>query len=63
LIQNNYKVIFLKQIISPAQEDGLRRLYFSEYKRLTRAGEAGPFAAMMANRAQMVERNKLLRRA
>ena len=51
----------MNQAISQSQEDGLRRLYFSEYHRLTMAGEAGPYAAMMANRAQLVERNRFLR--
>jgi hypothetical protein len=45
--------------ISPAQEAGLTRLYFSEYRKRVRAGDHEPFAAMMANRAVLVERNRI----
>ena len=34
-------------------------MYFSEYKRLIKAGEQAPFAAMMADLAQLAERNRI----
>jgi len=42
-----------------SQEADLRRLYFSEYKKRIKAGEHAPFAAMMADRAQLIERNRI----
>jgi hypothetical protein len=49
-----------KYNFTPQQKAGLERVYFDEYKRLTKAGEAGPFASMMAARLQLVERNKMI---
>jgi len=49
----------MRRHISPAQEADLRRLYFSEYKKRIKAGEHSPFAAMMADRAQLIERNRI----
>ena len=46
--------------ILPSQEADLRRLYFSEYKKLIKAGEQAPFAAMMADLTQLKERNRIL---
>ncbi|MFA5458274.1 MAG: hypothetical protein WC261_11660 [Synergistaceae bacterium] len=45
--------------ILPSQEADLRRLYFSEYKKLIKAGEHPPFAAAMADLAQLKERNRI----
>lgn len=45
--------------ILPSQEADLRRLYFSEYKRLIKAGEQAPFAGMMADLTQLKERNRI----
>jgi|GEM_PF-2769840 hypothetical protein len=49
-----------KVYILPSQEADLRRLYFSEYKRRIKAGDLPPFAATMADRAQLIERNRIL---
>jgi hypothetical protein len=49
----------MRRHISPAQEADLRRLYFSEYKKRIKAGEHSPFAAMMADLAQLAERNRI----
>jgi hypothetical protein len=45
--------------ILPSQEADLQRLYFSEFKRLIKAGEQGPFAATMAGLAQLKEWNRI----
>ena len=49
----------MRRHISPAQEADLRRLYFSEYKKRIKAGEHSPFAAMMADLAQLAVRNRI----
>jgi hypothetical protein len=49
----------MRRHILPAQEADLRRLYFSEYKKRIKAGEHSPFAAMMADLAQLAERNRI----
>jgi len=49
----------MRRHISQAQEADLRRLYFSEYKKLVKAGEHPPFAATMAGLAQLKEWNRI----
>ena len=49
----------MRRHISQAQEADLRRLYFSEYKKLIKAGEQAPFAGMMADLTQLKERNRI----
>ena len=49
----------MRRHISQAQEADLRRLYFSEYKKLVKAGEHPPFAAMMADLARLKEWNRI----
>ncbi len=45
--------------ILPSQEADLQRLYFSEYKKLIKAGEHPAFAATMADLTQLKERNRI----
>ena len=49
----------IRKLVSPLQKADLRRLYFSEYKKLIKAGEHPPFAAMMADLTQLKERNRI----
>lgn len=46
--------------LSALQRAELDRGYYIEYKRRVEAGEAPPYAGMMAARQQLIERNKLL---
>jgi hypothetical protein len=46
--------------LSALQQAELDRGYYNEYKRRIKAGEAPPFAGMMAARQQLIERNKIL---
>jgi hypothetical protein len=50
----------IKKKLSPLQQAELDRCYYIEYKRRVTAGEAPPFAGMMAARQQLIERNKIL---
>ena len=49
-----------KKSLTPMQQATLERTFYLEYKRRTKAGDAAPFAGMMAARAQLIERNQLL---
>jgi hypothetical protein len=49
-----------RRYILPSQEADLRRLYFSEYKKLIKAGEHPAFAATMADLTRLKERNRIL---
>jgi len=45
--------------LSPLEQASLPRIFRNEFKRLVKAGENQPFAYMMADRAQLIEFNRL----
>lgn len=51
---------FTQKPLSPRQNAELERVFYTEYKRRTKAGEPAPFAGMMAARQQLIERNRIL---
>lgn len=46
--------------LTPLQQADLERLFRMTYKGLVASGEAIPFAAMMAARAELIELNRLI---
>lgn len=46
--------------LKPDQKADLERTFRAEYLRRVKAGEAEPYAALMAERAQMTEFNRLI---
>ena len=45
--------------LTPTESASLPRIFRNEFKRLVRAGENQPYAYMMADRAQLIEYNRL----
>jgi hypothetical protein len=45
--------------LTPLEKAGLPRIFRNEFKRLVKVGENQPFAYMMADRAQLIEYNRL----
>lgn len=50
----------MKKILSPIPKAELERQFYTEFRRRIKAGEAAPFASMMAARAQLIERNRIV---
>ena len=50
----------MTKILSPLQNAELEHTFYTEFKRRTKAGEAAPFAGMMAAREQLIERNRIM---
>jgi hypothetical protein len=46
--------------LTPGQQAQLERVYLTEFKRRTKAGDAPPFAAMMADVLQLQTLNKMV---
>jgi hypothetical protein len=49
-----------KRGLTPIQKAVRERTFYVEYRRRTKAGEPAPFAGMMAARAQLIERNRIM---
>ncbi len=49
-----------KKQLSPMQQAALERTFYLEFKQRTKAGDPAPFAGMMAARAQLIERNRIM---
>ena len=49
-----------KKQLSPMQQAELERTFYSEFRQRMKAGQPAPFAGMMAARAQLIARGRII---